>query len=155
MCLAADGCCVALLGSSGASLHVFGDIVGWLVVLHVLLLVQETLHASEDYYGRGAWFDAVWAVHAVEATGQTRRRPTERSAAERRAIAAGAPRFCAEAEDVARILGLYFCTIPEGAPEHAGDKPAHSCTWSGRVSSSCCPTSPVCPAGSKQTSSGA
>ena len=87
----------------------------------ILLLVQDTLHASPNYYKRGAWFDAVRAKHAVPATGQSRRRPEERSAQERRAIADGAPRYSGVATDVARILGLYFCTIPEGAPSNAGE----------------------------------
>jgi len=79
-----------------------------------LLLVQETLHATPAYYDRGAWFDAIVAAHSVDAAGPMRRMPEERSAAERRGIAAGGPRHWDVALDIARIQGIYFCTVPEG-----------------------------------------
>ena len=76
------------------------------------------MHASEDFYDRGPWYDAVKALHTVPRTGPNRRLQHERS---RVAQAALADQNDNEDEvnleivaDVALLLGCYFCQIPEG-----------------------------------------
>ena len=86
------------------------------------LQVRELLHASEDYYDGGKWYDTVLARHTVPRRGGARRRPQERSRAElnRRAMGRGDPAADEEeVEDVAMIVGLYFCQIPSG--KHVGE----------------------------------
>ena len=79
---------------------------------------QEVLHASDNYYQRGPWYDSVRAWHRVPTTGPARRLPEERSRCGEVSEPAEAPGF-AYVQDVARILGLYFCVVPDGT--HKGD----------------------------------
>ena len=94
--------------------------------LEGLLEYEETFHASDDYYKKGCWYDAVKARHAVPTHGPTRRLPEERSARERRAMraaaAAGERYDGSTAEDVAFIRGLYFCAVPGAHFPHQGEQ---------------------------------
>jgi len=87
-----------------------------------MLDCQETLHASDNFYNRGPWYDAVRAQHLVAQVGDMRRLPEERSARERRAVAAAGPGYHWDGmtDDVALIRGLYWFVIPDGV-ERAGE----------------------------------
>jgi len=84
--------------------------------------VTETFHGSSDFYERGAWIDALKAMHTVPKTGQNRRLDHERSR-----VAGGEANLLGEVEengvemevvkDVALIRGCYFCQIPAGPCE--------------------------------------
>ena len=83
--------------------------------------MRETFHASEDFYNRGPWYDAVKATHSVPKTGPNRRLPSERSRLWQVAGPAEAEEqaFLEEEDleivaDVALLKGCYFCQIPEG-----------------------------------------
>ena len=67
------------------------------------------LHASDEYYEHGGWYDSVLAQHIPARRGGARRQPDERSRAEARAVAPPAT-----VNDVARNRGLYHCTVPDG-----------------------------------------
>ena len=83
------------------------------------LEVRERLHASADYYDRGAWYDAVVACHTVPRSGGQRRLPQERGRAERVGRVRPADGEDEVVEDVAQITGLFFCQIPHG--KHKGE----------------------------------
>ena len=79
--------------------------------------MQETFHASQDYYERGPWFDAVKALHTVPRFGPSRRLPHERSRLGQDVAPDGEPGDGDDLEivaDVAMLMGCYFCQIPEG-----------------------------------------
>jgi len=74
---------------------------------------QDTLHASDNYYKGGPWYDSVKAWHCVPTTGPARRRPEERSRCQEQRRAGPGPNE-ETVLDVARVRGLYWCTVPDG-----------------------------------------
>ena len=75
---------------------------------------QEVLHASDNYYQRGPWFDSVKAWHRVPTTGGARRRPEERSRCREVSMVREEDPGYEYVLDVARIHGLFFCRLPDG-----------------------------------------